>query len=163
MRRCIRVGIDCTKRCNWRCKTCFYRWKPDFNIPFDKSVRDVMNEATEAKTRGCDHVVFVGWGEPGLWPNLLESIRQIGSIGMTTSIITNGSLAISHYGAMRETGINHLHISVHGLGETLDKISGIPGREKAGRSIGLVGQRGLAVADEHDRAKGQLYPTRRYC
>lgn len=127
MKPCTRVGINCTKRCNWKCQTCFYRWAPDFNTTYDKSVAEVMNEAIAGKNRGCDHVVFVGWGEPGIWPNLIDSIKEITKIGMTSSIITNGSVSIAHYAKIREAGLNHLHISVHGIGETLDKVSGVPG------------------------------------
>lgn len=131
----MRAHINCTKRCNWKCKTCFYRWKSDFNTPYDKSVAEVMIEATAAKMRGCDHIVFVGWGEPGLWPNLLESLRQIHNIGMSTSIITNGSVAIRHYAAMRDAGLNHLHVSVHGYDEILDEISGFPGAGERQREL----------------------------
>lgn len=86
-----------------------------------------MNEVIAAKNKGCDHAVLVGFGEPVLWPNLLETIKEISKIGMTSSIITNGSVAVSHYAKIREAGLNHLHISVHGIGTVLDEISGFPG------------------------------------
>ena len=127
MNRCRRVGIDVTRKCNWRCRTCFYRWRSDFNAPYDKPLQDVMQEARSAQARGCDHVVLVGWGEPGLWPHILDMIKEVRAMGMTCSIITNGSLAVGHYAKMREAGLDHLHISVHGTGKTLDEISGTDG------------------------------------
>lgn len=127
MRRCTRVGIDVTKRCNWKCRTCFYRWKSDFNQQFDRHINDVWRETVAAKERGCDHAVLVGWGEPGLWPPLLDYLARVESIGMSSSIITNGSLPVSKYAAMRAAGLNHLHVSIHGIGAMLDEISGVPG------------------------------------
>lgn len=127
MRRCLRVGIDVTRRCNFTCKTCFYRWKSDFNTPYDKPLNEAMNEVLHAKARGCDHAVLVGWGEPGLWPHLFDFIGECSKNEITTSIITNGSLKIEHYAKMREAGLNHLHVSVHGLGVVLDDIVGFEG------------------------------------
>jgi MoaA/NifB/PqqE/SkfB family radical SAM enzyme len=72
-------------------------------------------------------VVLVGWGEPSLWPHLIDYIKAVGDLGMTSSIITNGSVAIEHCAKMRAAGLNHLHISVHGFGTILDDIAGIPG------------------------------------
>lgn len=122
MKACKRLGIDLTKRCNVMCKTCFYRWQPDFNTPYDKPFSDVMSEIMQAKSRGCDHVVAVGWGEPGLYRNLNRMVEYCASIGMSSSIITNGTLPIKKYEEMYEAGLDHLHISVHGFGKTLDDI-----------------------------------------
>ena len=127
LRRCSRVGIDVTRRCNFKCKTCFYRWHPSFGTTFDVPIEDALTQARNAKARGCDHVVLIGWGEPCLWKPLLEYIRELVSMGMTSSIITNGSLPVTLYASLREAGLNHLHISVHGLGDVLDRIVEFPG------------------------------------
>lgn len=127
LRQCSRVGIDVTRRCNFKCKTCFYRWHPAFGTAYDEPIESALTQARKAQARGCDHVVLVGWGEPGLWKPLLDYIREIASIGMTSSIITNGSLPIHLYSEMRDAGLNHLHISVHGIGEVLDGIVEFPG------------------------------------
>lgn len=127
MNRCRRVGLDVTKRCNWRCHTCFYRWKPDFNAKFDRPLGDVMGEVRVAQKRGCNHAVIVGWGEPMLWPPLLDWVKACKTQGMTTSIITNGTGSPRRYAQLYEAGLNHLHVSVHGLGETLDRVAGVPG------------------------------------
>jgi MoaA/NifB/PqqE/SkfB family radical SAM enzyme len=123
MKRCLRVGIDVTKRCNWRCKTCFYRHKDWFNTPEDKSLFDAMREVTEAKRRGCDHAVLVGWGETALWPHTIDFIKECKTIDIKTSIITNGTIGIKTYYDMYLAGLNHLHVSVHGMGDTLNRIA----------------------------------------
>lgn len=135
MRRCTRVGIDVTKRCQWTCKTCFYRWRADFNQPYDRSLEDVMNELRAAKTRGCDHAVVVGWGEPTLWPNLIDFVIAVKDLGMTSSIITNGMASIDRYVKLRVAGLNHLHISCHAIGTELDEIAGLPGAGKRQREL----------------------------
>ena len=127
MNKCRKYGIDVTKRCNWRCKTCFYFWEPDFNGDYQKPLSEAIREVENAKAKGCNHSVIVGFGEPGLWPNLIDWIKAVRLLDMTCSIITNGSLATSHYGKMREAGLDHLHISMHGLGKTLDDIVGVEG------------------------------------
>jgi MoaA/NifB/PqqE/SkfB family radical SAM enzyme len=129
MRQCSRVGIDVTRRCNFRCATCFYRHHPAFGAPHDEPLEAVLTKVRRAKARGCDHVVLVGWGEPCMWKrsSLLQLIKELVSMGMTSSIITNGSLSPASYGQLREAGLNHLHISVHGLGEVLDRIVEFPG------------------------------------
>lgn len=127
MNRCRRVGVDVTRRCNARCQSCFYRFREDFGEHWDKPLSSAVEEALRARERGCDHVVMVGMGEPGLYPAVNDYIREIGNIGMTSSIITNGTLPIARYEAMRAAGLNHLHISVHGIGEVLDNILEMPG------------------------------------
>lgn len=127
MNKCKRVGIDITKRCNWKCTTCFYRYNPSFNSQYDVPMKEVMRQAEEAKNRGCNHVVFIGWGETSLYSELIETIKEIRNIDMTVSMITNGTMSPSRGEKIYAAGLDHFHVSVHGLGNTLDKISGIEG------------------------------------
>ena len=75
MKYCKRVGIDVTKRCQAKCQTCFYRYKPDFNTKYDKPLDQVKKELDKAKEHGCEHLIVVGWGEPGLYPHLFDTIK----------------------------------------------------------------------------------------
>lgn len=124
LRPCSRVGLDVTKRCNWKCKTCFYRHKKDFNSPYDVPVESLLSQVKQGKEGGCDHVVLVGWGEPMLYPQIEELIQRISSMNMSSSIITNGSFSPARYQKLYDNGLDHLHISVHGFGKTLENISG---------------------------------------
>jgi MoaA/NifB/PqqE/SkfB family radical SAM enzyme len=126
MNKCSRAGYDCTKRCNWKCLHCFYRWRADFNTPEDYPLETIIQLARDARARGCDRFCFVGVGEPALWPPMEEAIRQITAMGMSVSMITNGTASISRYAAFKAAGLNHVHVSVHGVGDVLNEIAGVP-------------------------------------
>lgn len=126
MKPCTRVGLDLTKRCSWRCSHCFYRWAKDFNTNYDKPIDELKAEVSDAFARGCDHAVAVGWGETSLYKHMIEYLEFCNVLGMTTSIITNGCAPTSKYQTFFDAGLDHLHLSVHGLGETLDRIAGVP-------------------------------------
>ncbi len=132
MKRCRRVGVNSNYGCNCHCTACFYRWSNEYatigNTEKDKTLAQVMAEITAAKARGCDSVVFEGFGEPTMWAHITECVKEIGKIGMTSSIITNGTMPIKKYAELREAGLNHLHVSVHHIHP--DHILGHPGSEK---------------------------------
>lgn len=79
----------------------------------DRSFQEVMNEVIDGQRRGGDHVVMVGSGEPLLWQYHLEAIREFTKMGLTSSIISNGTLPVKMYEACREAGLNHIHLSIH--------------------------------------------------
>jgi MoaA/NifB/PqqE/SkfB family radical SAM enzyme len=83
-----------------------------------------MQQVREGKDRGCDHSVIVGWGEPTLWPHLVPWVEAVKNEGMTSSIITNGTADPEYYQDLFDAGINHLHLSIHGIGSVINKISG---------------------------------------
>ena len=125
LKACARVGIDVTKRCNVKCRTCFYFHKADFNSDWHESLGVVMAKVEAAKKRGCDHAVLVGYGEPTLWPSLMDWISECKKIDISTSIITNGTSPVGVYDEAYVKGLNHLHVSVHGVGKVLDDIFGV--------------------------------------
>jgi MoaA/NifB/PqqE/SkfB family radical SAM enzyme len=123
LRRCSRVGINVTWKCNWGCETCFYRFSKELHTNFDESIDVLKQQISRAKERGCDHVVMVGYGEPSLYSSLDDIISYISSKGMTSSMITNGATHLSVFEKMYTLGINHLHISSHAIGNKLDMIA----------------------------------------
>jgi hypothetical protein len=129
MKANTRAGINVTHRCNCSCKHCFYRWNNEAKGNYDRTLSEVVSEAAAGKAKNCDHVVLIGWGEPGLWPFILDAIKEFTRMGMTSSIITNGTLPVKRYAEMREAGLNHLHISVH-HGFNPDEIMGQQGAGK---------------------------------
>ena len=127
MKPCSRVGIDVTWRCQWKCATCFYLRNPLFHRPIDVPFEKIVAKIDRAKIGGLDHVVLVGYGEPALYPKLSALLDYAHSCGMATSMITNGAVRLSVYQDCFAQGLDHLHISSHGIGDTLDKIADSPG------------------------------------
>ena len=128
MKPCRRVGLDVTWRCNWRCLHCFYRYGGNehgqLGTPYDVPLETLLAKVDKGRSRGCDHVVLEGWGEPTLYPRLDELLTACRDRGMSTSIITNGVQPTSHYAKMYyEWGLDHLHISSHGFGHTLATVA----------------------------------------
>jgi len=126
MNRCRKVGLDVTRRCNAACRTCFYRFSPDFNKAYDVPFPDIQAQLTAAKARGCNHAVLVGWGETTLYPYLNDLIDYCREIGFTCSLITNGIVSPDKASALYVRGLNHLHLSAHGLGNVLNTIMDTP-------------------------------------
>lgn len=129
MKPCRRVGLDTTWRCSWRCVHCFYAHDytnehGGLGTPYDVPLETLLAKVDKGRARGCDHVVLVGWGEPTLSAHLGPLLCACRDRGMTTSIITNGVQPTSHYAKMYyEWGLDHLHISSHGFGDTLDVVA----------------------------------------
>jgi len=124
MKPCKVVGLEnVTWKCNWNCKHCFFRRFKDLHTNKDMPLDQLKREINLGKTRGCDSVVLCGKGEPMLHNQINEIIAYISGIGMKSLIITNGSMDIGRYQRLYELGLDHLQVSMHGLGETLDKIA----------------------------------------
>jgi len=126
MRPCTRVGIDTTWRCNWRCRHCFYVRNPHFHSG-DLPLAPITAKIDKAREGGLDHVVFVGYGEPSLGGTTPHLIDYAHERGMAVSIITNGATGLHRFQGFVRQGIDHFHISSHGLDGTLDTIVETPG------------------------------------
>lgn len=113
MKKCSRIGINVTGKCNCNCLNCFYRWNKDIKARGDRTFDEVMTEVISGQRRGGDHVVMVGQGEPLLWPHHIQAIREFTKMGLSSSIISNGTMPLKMYEACREAGLNHLHLSIH--------------------------------------------------
>lgn len=127
--------MELTKRCNMRCKICFYRHSADFNQDYHKPLADVQAEVDSAVARGCKHITVHGWGEPMLYRWLHEYVEIVKKAGLTFSFITNGSFTLPKYKWLYENAMNHLHLSTHGIGEIHDQITEIPGAYKLQRRL----------------------------
>lgn len=124
MKPCTKVGLDITWRCNWRCTHCFYLRNAKLHKVQDATLIDIEAKIIDAKSKGMDHVVLIGQGEPSLHPDVISIILKAREHNMAISMITNGSAGIDTYESFFECGLDHLHISSHGYREALNKISG---------------------------------------
>ncbi len=87
------VNFHLWKPCNMQCRFCFATFHdvgPN-NLPQGHLPREDCLMVVEALARaGFDKINFAG-GEPTLCPWLPELIRQAKALGLTTSMVTNGS------------------------------------------------------------------------
>jgi MoaA/NifB/PqqE/SkfB family radical SAM enzyme len=127
MKPCKRVGVNLSWRCQWKCQTCFYRRNDNFNKAIDRPIEQINYELSAARQRGCDHAVAVGEGEPTLYPFIKGYVESCKQFGLTSSIITNGATDLQNFIDLYEAGLNHFHVSVHGVGTTLDKVACVVG------------------------------------
>jgi len=136
--------LELTNRCNFRCKHCFAsRDKEEANeLPLDVVVR-VVHEANELNVL---NVALTG-GEPLLRKDLFEILEAINDEGMSTLLLTNGSLVtekiakkLSKYDKLR------IQVSLEGSRpEINDVIRGGGTFELALRGINNLMREGLPV------------------
>jgi MoaA/NifB/PqqE/SkfB family radical SAM enzyme len=123
-----KLAIDVTWKCNWSCGHCFYRRNAHWHKQIDMPLPAVKDRINRGQRGGLTHVVMIGQGEPSLCPNTPAILDYARSLGLSTSIITNGTTGLHRFQSYYRThGLDHLHISSHGLNGTLDRISGVTG------------------------------------
>jgi len=103
------MQLEVTNDCNLRCKICMrtsrdvgYLKFEDFKILPLKDFREVA---------------FHGWGEPLLHPQLFKMISYAKSLGLKTSLITNGTLIHKNIGNIFESGLDEVAFGIYTLEE----------------------------------------------
>jgi len=119
-----------TWKCNWNCVHCYFRGMAQMRTNVDTPLESLKREIDAGKARGHGSVVLYGKGEPTLHNQINDIIGYISGMGMCPVVITNGAAGIKQYKRLYELGLDHLQVSVHGLGVTVDKIAE---RKGAGR------------------------------
>ncbi len=85
------LNIYVSNICNLNCKYC-YREKSKHNIKKTHS-EQILEKLNEFKEKGIESIHFTG-GEPLLWPELLETLRDVKKFGFMTNITTNCTIEI---------------------------------------------------------------------
>lgn len=122
MKVCDCGGINVTWQCTSGCVHCFYRFTNELHTNYYTSLKDLYKEIDCAKQRGCTRIILIGYGEPLCHPNINDIIQYCTQIGISSSIITNGSFPVQKYLSLYLDGLNHLNISAHAIGKDLDLI-----------------------------------------
>ncbi len=145
MKKCRVVGLEhVTWKCNWNCTHCFFRRFTQLHTKWEAPLADLRNQIDAGKKRGCTSVVLCGYGEPTLYSKLEELIAYAVSIEMKPLIITNGTMGIAKYRHLYDIGLDHLQVSIHGMGTTLDKIAERKGAgRKQAQLVGMLHKEGL--------------------
>jgi MoaA/NifB/PqqE/SkfB family radical SAM enzyme len=123
--------VNVTWRCNWRCQHCFYRFNDSLHKTIDVELSALKTEVECGMRGGMEHVVLVGYGEPTLYPKLEEFLRWCAGQGLATSMITNAATGLERLRGAFEAGLDHAHVSTHGVGSVLQTVTSDPtGYEK---------------------------------
>lgn len=125
------VSLDLTRRCNLRCRMCYYYGK-------EKQISRRFNELTSQEIISLivNRLSGVNYdltgGEPFIRTDLPEILAAIRKRGCGRFVTTNGTLITREIAAriVGEELLNWVSVSIHGLEETHDMITRTPGSFK---------------------------------
>lgn len=106
------VSFHIVKPCNMKCKFCYATFD-DMHVQA-MSVYDAKTVIRKLFLAGVQKITFAG-GEPMLYKHLDSCIEYANSLGMTTSIITNGSLLTEKWLIKMKRKLHWIGISVDSL------------------------------------------------
>ncbi len=113
--------LNLVEACNLSCVFCD-QGRGHRRMPFEQA-RRIIDQAAELGTRT---VVFTG-GEPLLHPHLWRLVSHAGDRGLGTNVTTNGLLIPRQIGALTESRVDSISVSLDGLEATHDALRGRPG------------------------------------
>lgn len=117
------VNYHLWERCNMRCKFCFARFqlkKQESKEVRRKKSLAVIEEATRA---GIAKMTFAG-GEPLLCPWLTDALKYSKELGMTTMVVSNGSLVTDQWLDENARYVDWIAISIDSLTPATNLASG---------------------------------------
>lgn len=98
-----------TNRCNGRCAFCSI-WRQEPVEPID--LKQVRLAIRQLYGLGIRYIQFTG-GEPFLYPYLAEAVRYASSLGILSTIVTNGSLISDRMvKRLRDADVGEVQISI---------------------------------------------------
>ncbi|MEE3999583.1 viperin family antiviral radical SAM protein [Tenacibaculum sp. FZY0031] len=128
------VNFHLWEPCNMRCKFCFATFKevkqkilPKGHLP----EKDAINVVAELAKYGYKKITFAG-GEPLLCPWLPKLIKKAKEFGLTTMIVTNGSVLTEKFLLENRLYLDWVTLSVDSL---TDKTNLKTGRAITGKKI----------------------------
>ncbi len=121
-----RVLWQITNRCNYACRYCIFRSRPD-KIPGELGTKEALRVMDELKEAGFTHIKFTG-GEPLFRPDISEIMRYANQKRFRVDLSTNASLI--SYAAARELNrwaIGMLHVGLDAHCEKINAQVRLPG------------------------------------
>jgi MoaA/NifB/PqqE/SkfB family radical SAM enzyme len=146
-RRSVPTGaqIELTRACNLRCAFCYKSSRTDTQqLSLDEWRRVLAN----LRTLGTLSVSFTG-GEPLLYPEAIEVMREARRLGFMVSLLTNGTLVgAAEADALAALLPTTVEISIHGAQPTPhDSATGVGGSfDAAMKACHLLRERGVRIA-----------------
>jgi organic radical activating enzyme len=100
--------IEVTDRCNITCPGC-YRQRMEGDKPLEKVKEEILRCKQLTK---CDSMVIAG-GEPLIYPQIIEVVRYVSSLGLKPLILTNGTMLTPELaGQLKNAGLKRIHFHV---------------------------------------------------
>ncbi|HBZ55990.1 MAG TPA: hypothetical protein DEO88_11350, partial [Syntrophobacteraceae bacterium] len=109
-RRFVAWQVELTTRCPLRCRMCIRQGLDDWQAQ-DMDFDHFRN--LSPYFRHVSNVVLEGWGEPLIYPHLLDAVRLVKSQGARAGFVTSG------YGLTRDYGANLLRSGLDFIGFSL--------------------------------------------
>lgn len=112
-----RVYIEPTSRCNLTCETCIRKtWKEAMG-DMDAATFDRLADELR-RFPHLDSVMFGGFGEPTIHPDILRMVRVVKDLGVRVEMVTNGTLLDdAMLTGLMESGLDGLWVSFDGVTE----------------------------------------------
>ena len=112
-----RAEIYLTNKCNLDCIACWTfspllrgtNQLPQVEIPWEKAEQLIRDLAKG----GCEEVLFVGGGEPMIYPKIMEALELVKELGMSAFVTTNMTpVTPKRVRRMVEIGVDRLYLSL---------------------------------------------------
>ena len=122
------ASFHIVKPCNMSCKFCYATFD-DMRLTNQLSKYDAFKILDKLKEAGLQKITFAG-GEPLLYKWIYEVIVYSKTIGLTTSIITNGSLLTDELLEKFKGKLDWIGVSIDSLNETTNNLIGRVNKKK---------------------------------
>ena len=125
----ISVNLHITNACNYQCNFCFAHFNETNNLLRFKDWQTIIKKLKEVN---CQKITFVG-GEPLLHPDLAKLLAYTKSLGITTSIVTNGSLLTPEFLEANHQNIDWIGFSIDSIYEATEIKLGRTSKRQTGK------------------------------
>lgn len=122
------ASFHIVKPCNMKCKFCYATFE-DMKVVKQLPKNEAFIILDKLKEAGLQKITFAG-GEPLLYKWIYDVIEYSKSIGLVTSIITNGSLLTDELLEMFKWKLDWVGISIDSLSELTNELIGRTNKEK---------------------------------
>lgn len=109
-----------TSKCNYNCQFCFKQTSK--RELYYNEAEKILKQIAQTQVK---KISFSG-GEPLLWPGALNLIRKAKTLGLTTMLITNGSLLTKDIVDSLEEHLDWLTLPLDGSNEKVQQLVGRP-------------------------------------
>lgn len=146
------IVIFPSSMCNYRCSMCVHGMgrgaEPLEIMPFEL-LEGIISQCAALLIKPRVH--FSGYGEPLMYPQILQAMQLCAAKKLTFGMTTNGHLLERHAQDLVQNGCHALNISVHGNAERQAEVTGVTNALE-------MQLRGIAAVDEAKRNQKSASP-----